>query len=157
MNTDISKGKFTLKLGSEFSTLDPNQIVWHEILKPEEIKAAEEILKKLDKSVIPNFERASLEPSNIVENPKEPYEMHIPVKSDTKIYTDGNITEGRIINYSKTEQMKQITVSNYNYIITYRHFPAKVKGSPDTKYFAIVTKTAGIRLYVKYKLGLMLA
>lgn len=151
MNSKIEKVPVKIRLTQSSKVSEGQRL--EDYLTPEERKAAKEIVKHLDKKFLPNFERASLEPSNIVENIKDPYKIYISLnENETKIYTDGRISKGKILNFKP--EVQETIIEGYNYIVIYHHMPSHTLGMADTKKYTVVTKTALTRLYVKELLGM---
>lgn len=153
----IEQHSFSLKLKTNQFPEDPNQLNWNQYLTSVEMKAGNDILNILQKQIPTMFERASLEPSNIEEEEKDPYILYISSQQNSNIFTDGIVTDGEILRHSGKESMKQKIIKGYNYIVIQQNFPPKTKGASATKYIGIVTKSAKTRFYVKFKLGMAIS
>jgi hypothetical protein len=127
------------------------EIDWTAKMSNAELLGANRAIQILNqyKSVIPKFERASLEKMSVLDEPKDPYSGLHSSDEEVHIDTDGQLTYG-ISFASGSITMKPFEVKNYNYVIIKHVWPDKTSSIEEKKvrYISVIVKTYAMKIYV---------
>lgn len=127
-------------------TLDFNKL-----LTEEQRKTARSVVAKLNKKLLPNFERSGNQRYVAADSEKDPYTgLMSPEAIDGNILTDGKIEKGHDVIRAGAELMQPYSISNYSYIII------NTKLGEGLHQSTIVTKDVKLKLYIQHLLNMAL-
>jgi hypothetical protein len=119
-------------------------------LKPEQIQKANAVINLVDKKYKIMYERSGNQKQIVYDSDLDVYTgvCSADPRSEQKIITDGKLVLEDVFP-SKEGDTRRFTVSNWEYIVIYQHFPGRTPGTIASKYQSVIIRDKDLKFYIQ--------